>query len=50
MAEFDETRIESLLTEPGIMRNRLRVTSEVKNTEVFLRVQGEFGGHDGMRQ
>jgi DNA-3-methyladenine glycosylase I len=46
VAGFDEARIESLLTDPGIVRNRLKVTSAVKNARAFLRVQGEFSGFD----
>jgi DNA-3-methyladenine glycosylase I len=46
VAGFDEVRIESLLADPGIVRNRLKVTSAVKNARAFLRVQDEFGGFD----
>jgi DNA-3-methyladenine glycosylase I len=46
VARFDEARIESLLADPGIVRNRLKVGSAVKNAHAFLRVQHEFGGFD----
>jgi DNA-3-methyladenine glycosylase I len=46
VARFDEARIESLLADPGIVRNRLKVTSAVKNARAFLRVQEEFTGFD----
>jgi DNA-3-methyladenine glycosylase I len=46
VAKFDEARIESLLADPGIVRNRLKVTSAVKNARAFLRVLEEFGGFD----
>jgi DNA-3-methyladenine glycosylase I len=46
VAGFDEARIETLLADPGIVRNRLKVTSAVKNAGAFLRVQDEFGGFD----
>ncbi len=46
VAGFDEARIESLLADPGIVRNRLKVASAVKNAGAFLRVQNEFGGFD----
>jgi len=46
VARFDEARIDSLLADPGIVRNRLKVTSTVKNARAFLRVQEELGGFD----
>ena len=46
VARFDESRIESLLADPGIVRNRLKVTSAVKNARAFLLVREEFGGFD----
>jgi DNA-3-methyladenine glycosylase I len=46
VARFDDAHIESLLADPGIVRNRLKVTSAVKNAQAFLRVQDEFDGFD----
>ena len=46
VAGFDPARIESLLADPGIVRNRLKIASAVKNAHAFLRVQDEFGGFD----
>jgi DNA-3-methyladenine glycosylase I len=46
VAGFNEARIESLLADPGIVRNRLKVNSAVKNARAFLRVRDEFGGFD----
>jgi len=46
VAGFDEARIESLLADPGIVRNRLKVTSAVKNARAFLKVQEEFVSFD----
>lgn len=46
VAEFDESRINALLTDPGIVRNRLKVASAVKNARAFLRVRDEFNGFD----
>lgn len=43
VARFDEARIEALLRDPGIVRNRLKVASAVKNARAFLAVQREFG-------
>jgi DNA-3-methyladenine glycosylase I len=44
VARFDRRRIESLLKNPGIIRNRLKVESAVRNARAFLEVQDEFGG------
>jgi DNA-3-methyladenine glycosylase I len=46
VAAYDEAKIESLLADPGIVRNRLKVQSAVKNARAFLRIQDEFGTFD----
>ncbi len=46
VAKFDAEKIEALLADPGIIRNRLKVASAVTNAEAFLRVQKEFGTFD----
>jgi DNA-3-methyladenine glycosylase I len=46
VSRFEEPRIESLLADPGIVRNRLKVTSAVRNARAFLKVQHEFGSFD----
>jgi len=43
VARFDERRIEKLLLDPGIVRNRQKVTSAVRNAKAFLGIQREFG-------
>ncbi len=43
VARFDARRVERLLLDPGIVRNRLKVASAVKNARAFLEVQEEFG-------
>jgi len=43
VARFTEKRIEKLLQNPGIVRNRLKVRSAVSNAKAFLAVQQEFG-------
>jgi len=43
VARFTETRIQELLADPGIVRNRLKVRSAVSNAQAFLHVQEEFG-------
>ena len=43
VARFTEKRIERLLANPAIVRNRLKVRSAVTNARAFLDVQQEFG-------
>lgn len=46
IARYSDKKIERLLTNPGIVRNRLKVTGTVKNARAFLAVQKEFGTFD----
>ncbi len=46
IAQYDDTKIQELLQNPGIVRNRLKVRSVVKNANVVLRIQEEFGSFD----
>jgi DNA-3-methyladenine glycosylase I len=43
VAAYDETKIEGLLSNPGIIRNQRKINSAVKNAQAFLKVQEEFG-------
>jgi DNA-3-methyladenine glycosylase I len=43
VARFSEKRIEKILQDPGIVRNRLKVHAAVNNAKRFLEVQKEFG-------
>jgi DNA-3-methyladenine glycosylase I len=46
VARFTPARVERLLRDPGIVRNRLKVESTVQNARAFLSVQREFGSFD----
>jgi DNA-3-methyladenine glycosylase I len=46
VARFTPQRIERLMQDPGIVRNRLKLESTVKNARAFLQVQAEFGSFD----
>jgi len=46
IARYTSRRVEKLLQDPGIVRNRLKVTSTVDNAKCFLAVQEEFGDFD----
>ncbi len=46
LARFDTARIERILQDPGVVRNRLKVESAVTNASAFLALQREFGSFD----
>jgi DNA-3-methyladenine glycosylase I len=43
---YDEDKIEELLGNAGIVRNRQKINSAIKNAKAFLKVQEEFGSFD----
>ncbi len=46
VAHYDARKIRKLLADPGIVRNRLKITAAVENARAFLAVQKEFGSFD----
>lgn len=46
VAKFGKRRVERLLQDRGIVRNRLKVEAAVQNARAFLRIQKEFGSFD----
>jgi DNA-3-methyladenine glycosylase I len=46
VAEYDEAKVAALLTDPGIIRNRLKVKAAIQNARCFLRVQADCGSFD----
>lgn len=46
VARYNQAKVEMLLQNPGIIRNRLKVESAVKNAQAFLKVVDEFGSFD----
>lgn len=46
VARFTEARVEKILENPAIVRNRLKVFAAVNNAKRFLEVQKEFGSFD----
>lgn len=46
VAAYDEAKVEALLQDTGIIRNRLKVKSAIKNARAFLAIQQEFGSFD----
>ena len=46
VAAYDEARVEELMSNPGIVRNQLKIRSSITNAQHFLEVQKEFGSFD----
>ena len=46
VARYTEKKIEALVADPGIVRNRMKIEAAVKNARAFLAVQDEFGSFD----
>jgi DNA-3-methyladenine glycosylase I len=46
IALYDEMKIEALLQNPGIIRNRLKILAAINNAQRFLEIQREFGTFD----
>ena len=46
VAKYDRAKVKSLLSDPGIVRNKLKIASAVQNAQAFLQVQQEFGTFD----
>jgi DNA-3-methyladenine glycosylase I len=46
VAAYDDAKIEELMANPGIVRNRQKIQSAVQNARSFLGIQKEFGSFD----
>jgi DNA-3-methyladenine glycosylase I len=46
VAKYDRRKIERLLRDPGIVRNKLKIAAAVTNAKAFLSLQKEFGSFD----
>lgn len=46
VARFTSARVERLMQDAGIIRNRAKIESTISNAKAFLRVQREFGSFD----
>jgi DNA-3-methyladenine glycosylase I len=46
VAKYDSRKVSELLSDPGIVRNRLKVQSAIQNAKAFLAIQKEFGSFD----
>ncbi len=50
VARFTPARVRTLLHDPGIIRNRQKIESAVRNARAFLGIQQEFGSFDAYVQ
>jgi DNA-3-methyladenine glycosylase I len=46
VAQYDDAKIEALMQNAGLIRNRLKMQAAVKNAHAFMKVQAEFGSFD----
>lgn len=46
VARFDDAKVQELLSNPGIVRNRLKILATINNAQRFLSIQQEFGSFD----
>ncbi|KZB56827.1 DNA-3-methyladenine glycosylase I [Thalassospira xiamenensis] len=46
IAKYDEAKQQSLLADPGIIRNRAKVAASILNANAFIEIQKEFGSFD----
>src|SRR6058998_2314274 len=46
VSRYTEKRIQKLMLDPGIVRNRMKIESTVRNARAFLGIQKEFGSFD----
>lgn len=43
VAKFDDAKVEELMLNEGIIRNRLKIKSTITNAQIFIAIQKEFG-------
>ena len=46
VARYDSRKVQALMRDPGIVRNRLKIRSTIANAHAFLRVRQEHGSFD----
>ncbi|MCM3904047.1 MAG: DNA-3-methyladenine glycosylase I [Pyrinomonadaceae bacterium] len=46
VAKYNQRKVERLLDNAGIIRNRLKITSAIQNASAYIAVQQEFGSFD----
>lgn len=46
IVEYDQAKVQKLLSDPGIVRNRLKIAATIANAKAFLSVRDQFGKFD----
>lgn len=46
IAGYDEKKVDELLKDAGIIRNRLKILSAIRNARAFMEIQKEYGSFD----
>lgn len=46
VSQYDKNKINALLKNPSIIRNKLKIHSAINNARQFLKIQSEFGSFD----
>lgn len=46
IAEYQQEKIDSLLQDSGIIRNKLKIAAAINNAQAFMRIQKEYGSFD----
>lgn len=46
IVKYDQAKVDALLADPGIVRNKLKVNSVITNARIFLEIQKEHGSFD----
>ena len=46
VAKYDESKVESLMNDVGIIRNKLKINAALSNAKAFIEVQNEFGSFE----
>jgi DNA-3-methyladenine glycosylase I len=46
VASYDDSEVQALLANPGIVRNRLKIQAAIQNARSFLEVQDQYGSFD----
>ena len=43
VAKYNDVKFEELVTNTGIIRNKLKIKAAISNAQAFIKIQGEFG-------
>lgn len=46
IATYSDEKIDSLMADPGIIRNKLKIKAAINNAQAFMQIQQEFGSFD----